>query len=56
MSNKKICPKCGKPVVDTRKYANGDILYVHTRKLVRGPLLHYDVTDSCFVPAKKVKG
>lgn len=48
------CPVCGKPVVDIRRYLSGDVLYVHTEKLVKEPFPHYDVTDSCFVRSDEV--
>lgn len=51
---KEKCPICGKSVVDIRRYISGDVLYVHTNKLVKEPFPHYDITDSCFVPVEEV--
>ncbi len=48
------CPKCGKRVIDIRKYKNGDRLYVHEAKLVLGGKL-CEITKSCYV-SKKING
>ena len=50
-----LCPECGKPYVDISHYPKWGKppgparLFIHKKRLRRGPFPHYEILESCLV-------
>ncbi len=41
----KTCPVCNKPCVTSRKYSNGEAMYIHKQRLVDGEFIIHERCD-----------